>query len=73
MTQSGAVCIHPWCCSGIPHLWGHPNPSFRTRWCHWEVEAEGQWNWEDRIRDSIPCMLQWHTHVSLYMLSLILC
>ena len=52
----GAVCVHPWCCSGVPHLWGHPNPSLRTHWCHWQVEAEGQWNWEDRIRDPVPCM-----------------
>jgi len=60
MTQSGAVCIHSWCCSGVPHLWGHPDPSLRTCQCHWEAEAEGQQNWEDRIWDSIPCMLQWH-------------
>jgi len=59
----GAVCIHPWCFSGVPHLWGHPKPSLRTHWCHWETEAEGQWNWEDRIRDPVPCMLQLQRYI----------
>ena len=56
MTHPGPVCVHPWCCLGVPHLWGHSDSSLRTLWYHWETEREGQWNWKNRIWDTVPCM-----------------
>ena len=57
VTHPGPVCVHPWCCPGVSHLWRYPDPSLRTLRCHWEAETEGQGNWEDRIWDTVPCMV----------------
>ena len=57
VTHLGPVCVHPWCCPGVSHLWRHSDPSLGTLRCHWETETEEQWNWQDRIWDTVPCMV----------------
>ena len=66
VTHTGPVCVHPWCCPGVSHLWRHSDPSIGTRRCHWETETEGQWNWEDRIWDTVPCMCAMFVHCCLH-------
>ena len=74
MTQPGAVCFYPWCCPGVPDLWGHPDPSLWTCWCHHKTEAEGQKNWEDRIWNPVPGTLYSFTDALLeHYLEYLLC